>query len=113
MMRLSVKVPIMKKYYALSSENCIRMYILGAIDDFMRLLHRLQLSRNLRDSPGFVEFVPGPGQSYYRSIVCPGSGAAPIKAIARTCKFVSRSSKLTVVALLQLLSSVKPHSHHV
>ena len=51
-------------------------------------IHRLQLSRNLRDSPGFVEFVPGPGQSYYRSIVCPGSGAAPIKAIARTCKFV-------------------------
>ena len=23
--------------------------------------HRLQLSRNLRDSPGFLEFVPGPG----------------------------------------------------
>ena len=24
------------------------------------LSHRLQLSRNLRDSPGFVDFVPGP-----------------------------------------------------
>ena len=48
------------------------------------LFHRLQLSRICR--------------------ICPGSGAAPIKAIARTCKFVSRS---TVVALLQLLSSCK------
>ena len=29
--------------------------------------HRLQLSRNLRDSPGFFEIVPGPGKRYYRS----------------------------------------------
>ena len=26
--------------------------------------HRLQLSRYLRDSPGFFEFVPGPGETY-------------------------------------------------
>ena len=26
-----------------------------------QLQHRLQLSQNLRDSPGFLEFVPGPG----------------------------------------------------
>ena len=30
-------------------------------------MHRLQLSRNLRDSPGFVDFVPGPGGSSYLS----------------------------------------------
>ena len=29
--------------------------------------HRLQLSRNLRDSPGFVDFVPGPGGPSYLS----------------------------------------------
>ena len=31
------------------------------------LFHRLQLSRNLRDSPGFVDFVPGPGGPSYLS----------------------------------------------
>ena len=31
------------------------------------LSHRLQLSRNLRDSPGFVDFVPGPGGPSYLS----------------------------------------------
>ena len=29
--------------------------------------HRLQMSRNLRDSPGFVEFVPGPGRLCHNS----------------------------------------------
>jgi len=27
----------------------------------LRVSHRLQLSRNLWDSPGFLEFVPDPG----------------------------------------------------
>ncbi len=29
--------------------------------------HRLQPSRNVRDRPGFVNFVPGPGRDYYLS----------------------------------------------
>ena len=33
----------------------------------IRSLHRLQLSRNLWDSPGFVDFVPGPGGPSYLS----------------------------------------------
>ncbi len=27
-------------------------------------MHRLQVSRNLRDSPGFSSFVPGPGRPF-------------------------------------------------
>ena len=34
--------------------------------------HRLQLSRNVRDSPGFVAIVPGTGRPLYGSIVGPG-----------------------------------------
>ena len=37
--------------------------------------HRLQLSRNLRDSPGFIASVPGHGRPYHCSIVCPGHNA--------------------------------------
>ena len=36
-------------------------------------MHRLQLSRNLRDSPGFLALVLGPGRPYLSPIVCPGS----------------------------------------
>ena len=36
-------------------------------------LHRFQLSWNLRDSPGFLALVPGPGRPYLSPIVCPGS----------------------------------------
>ena len=35
------------------------------------LVHRLQLSRNLRDSPGFLAIVPGTGRLYYSCIVGP------------------------------------------
>ena len=34
--------------------------------------HRLQLSRNLRDSPGFIASVPDHGRPCHCSIVCPG-----------------------------------------
>ena len=34
--------------------------------------HRLQLSRNLRDSPGFTPSVPDHGRPYHCCIVCPG-----------------------------------------
>jgi hypothetical protein len=33
--------------------------------------HRLQLSLNLRDSPGFLAIVPGPGRLYYNCISGP------------------------------------------
>ena len=36
------------------------------------IIHRLQPSRNLWDSPGFLAIVPGPGRLYYYSIVGPG-----------------------------------------
>ena len=36
----------------------------GALDFPDNEHHRLQLSRNLRDSPGFFEIVPGPGRRY-------------------------------------------------
>ena len=32
----------------------------ASVEDGVTSYHRLQLSRNLRDSPGFVDFVPGP-----------------------------------------------------
>ncbi len=34
---------------------------------FQKECHRLQLSRNVWDRPGFVNFVPGPGRDYYLS----------------------------------------------
>ena len=37
------------------------------------LPYRLQLSQNLRDSPGFLALVPGPGRPYLNPIACPGS----------------------------------------
>ena len=37
------------------------------------LKRRLQLSRNLQDSPGFVASVPDPGRPYRCPIDCPGS----------------------------------------
>ena len=37
--------------------------------------HRLQLYRNLRDSPGFLAIVPGTRRLYYSCIVDPGQGA--------------------------------------
>ena len=38
------------------------------------LRHRLQLSLNLRDSPGFLATVPRPGRLYYNCIIGPGRG---------------------------------------
>ena len=35
------------------------------------LIHRLQLSRNLRDSPGFLAIVPDTGRHYCKCIVGP------------------------------------------
>ena len=37
-------------------------------------MHRLQLSLNLRDSPGFLATVPRPGRLYYYCIIGPGRG---------------------------------------
>ena len=37
------------------SVGCMQLY------GTQRYIHRLQLSRNLQDSPGFLQFVPGPG----------------------------------------------------
>ena len=34
---------------------------------YMYVVHRVQMSRDLRNSPGFFEIVPGPGRRYYRS----------------------------------------------
>ena len=42
-------------------------YYRGLLVTYRCGVHRLQLSRNLRDSPGFVDFVPGPGRLYYLS----------------------------------------------
>ena len=42
--------------------------------DSVVLLHRLQLSLNLRDSPGFLATVPRPGRLYYNCIIGPGRG---------------------------------------
>ena len=39
----------------------------GGVRGVSLLFHRLQLSQNLRDSPGFSESAPGPGRRYYRS----------------------------------------------
>ena len=36
--------------------------------------HRLQLSLNLRDSPGFLAIVPRPGRLFYNCIIGPGRG---------------------------------------
>ena len=41
--------------------------LLLMLDGHSSHYHRLQLSRNLRDSPGFVDFVPGPGGPSYLS----------------------------------------------
>ena len=35
-------------------------------------IHRLQLSQNLRDSPGFLAVVVGTERHYYKRIVVPG-----------------------------------------
>ena len=37
-------------------------------------MHRLQLSLNLRDSPGFLAIVPRPGRLFYNCIIGPGRG---------------------------------------
>ena len=37
-------------------------------------VHRLQLSLNLRDSPGFLAIVPRPGRLFYNCINGPGRG---------------------------------------
>ena len=37
-------------------------------------IHRLQLSLNLRDSPGFLATVPHPGRLYCNCIIGPGRG---------------------------------------
>ena len=36
--------------------------------------HRLQLSLNLRDSPGFLAIVPRPRRLFYNCIIGPGRG---------------------------------------
>ena len=51
------KLPNVLKSLSLSS-------IVGNAYSNGNYFHRLQLSRNLRDSPGFFEFVPGPGETY-------------------------------------------------
>ena len=38
------------------------------------MYHRLQLSLNLRDSPGFLATVLRPGRLYYNCIIGPGRG---------------------------------------
>ena len=52
----------LQKRYVVDKVKDVGMVIavsMQAIDG----IHRLQLSRNLRDSPGFLEFVPGPGRT--------------------------------------------------
>ena len=44
-----------------------RVYSVAVRRTFAMQKHRLQLSRNLWDSPGFVDFVPGPGGPSYLS----------------------------------------------
>ena len=47
----------------------LMMFVLNFVEFcfILELIHRLQLSRNLRDSPGFVDFVPGTGGPSYLS----------------------------------------------
>ena len=47
----------------------------GDDDHFQETMdHRLQLSLNLRDSPGFLATVPRPGRLCYNCIIGPGRG---------------------------------------
>ena len=45
-----------------NAQYCSQMQLLTVAGAGPTLLHRLQLSRNLRNRPGYFNFVPGPGR---------------------------------------------------
>ena len=51
---------------------------------YTHITHRFQLSRNLRDSPGFVASVPDHGRPYCYPIVCPGCWRLVIVTVMHT-----------------------------
>ena len=58
----SIAHTLAESYMLWDSPNIINNFFYSQV-----LMHRLQLSRNLRDSPGFVDFVPCPGGPSYLS----------------------------------------------
>ena len=57
--------------YTYPSYNWDINVAITTINMFINLIYRLQLSRNLRDSPGFVASVLDHGRPHYGYIVCP------------------------------------------
>ena len=72
--QLVQKKLLQKDHYPWSVAHCLKSIVILWVINTGYHKHRLQLSRNLRDSPGFSAIVPGTRRLYYSCIVGPRWG---------------------------------------